>query len=142
MPTRNSSLTCSQELRPSSPKNPFAKKRFPSKNNIPLKKVSQLREREEHTIPLYFASEKLQEQDKENVPLRFKDANKTKLVRSCFNIKRPSVTIRAAGGSARQRDAAKKRRCKYSKLKIKVLMAAASLPSRSARIETSCGNPE
>jgi hypothetical protein len=119
MPTSNSKLQPNQEIRVSSSKNPVAKKRFPSKNNIPLKKKSQPTENtlERNFMPLSFASEKHQEQDKENGTLNL-DANKTKLIRPYFNIKKPPVAIRDTGGTARQRHAVGKTRGEYPSAKI------------------------
>jgi hypothetical protein len=110
-----------------------------------LKKANQLAERkpEEQTNPHSVASEKRQEPDEEMGTLRIKDANKTTLIRSCFSITNPSVAANVSPeGVTRQRHIEKKSRGKYPLLKIKVLMAAVSLPSSSARIKTTSGNPE
>jgi hypothetical protein len=142
--TCNSNRPSNQEIGFSS-KNPEAKESYISKNNNPLKKVSRIKERkpeEQNKLPS-LNSENLQEPEEEPDALCIKDANKTKLIRSCFNITNPSEAVNdSPEGVTQQRHTEKKSRGKYPKLKIKVLMAAVSLPSRIARLETSSGNPE
>jgi hypothetical protein len=139
MPTRNTKLLSNRNIKPSL-KNLDAKKSCLSKNNIPMKfsQHNKLRT-EEQTRPQSFASEKPQEPDEEMGTLRMKDANKTKVVRSILN---SPAAVNPSDSSTHQRHAAKKPRGKNPKLKIKVLMAAVSLPPRSARKEISAGNPE
>jgi hypothetical protein len=145
-PTSNLKLQPNQEIRVSSSKNPVAKKRFPSKNNIPLKKTSQSTEStlERISMPLSFTSEKIQEQDEENGTLNLKDANKnskTILIRPCFNIKKPPVAIKALANAMHQRYAAKKTGGTFHLLKLKVLRPVVSLPfSRMARIAATFEN--
>jgi hypothetical protein len=95
MSTSNSNLTYSREIRLSASNNPVAKKRCFYKNNIPLKKTSQLKQRKpgEHT------AEKRQEPEEEPDTLLLKDgedASNTTLARSCSSIMKPSVIHNAA----------------------------------------------
>jgi hypothetical protein len=144
MTTSNSNRPSNQEIGFSS-ENPRTKESYIYKNKIPLDKANQLAERKpkEQTIPLSLTSKKLQEPEEETDALGIKDANKTTLIRSCFNITNPSEAANdSPEGATHQRHTEKKSRGKYPKLKIKVLMAAESFPSRIARKETSSGNPE
>jgi hypothetical protein len=103
-----------------------------------LKKISQFKERspKENSISRSYAAEKFQEGAQQMI-----DANKSTLFRSSFNIEKPSLTIRQHEGSTLHHHAVKKTRGKYHQAKLKILLAAVSLPSSSARIETSYGNP-
>jgi hypothetical protein len=139
MPISNSNRQSSQEIAFSS-KNPAAKESCRSKNDIPLKKVSRIKERkpeEQNKLPS-LNSENLQEPDEEMGTLRNKDANKTTPIHSCLRKTNPSEAVNnAPDGATYQRYTEKKSRGKNPKLKIKVLIAAVSLPSSSARIKTS-----
>jgi hypothetical protein len=109
--TRNSELPSSRELGLSSPK-PVAKKSFLSKSNIPMK-FSQHNKRTtvEQTKPQFFTTKKRQDPDEEMGTIRMKDANKTKVVRSILN---SSVAVNPSDCSTHQRQAARKRKGKYS----------------------------
>jgi hypothetical protein len=111
MPTSNSNLASNQGHSLSSSK-PVAKKRFLSKSNI-LMKLSQHNKSttEEQTRPQSFTTKKPQEPDEEMGTLRMKDANNTKVVRSILN---SSEAANPSDRSTHQRQAAKKRRGKYS----------------------------
>jgi hypothetical protein len=116
MPTSQSNLPSFQGLTLFSSKNPSAKERYLSKNNMPLMKVSHLTERkpEEQAKPPSFNSEKLQEPEEE-MTLRMKDTDKTTLIRSCFNIKKPPVTTKTTECSTHQP------RGKFPLLKLRLL---------------------
>jgi hypothetical protein len=114
MPTRNTKLLSNRESRPSSPKNPVAKKSLLSKNNIPLKFSQHNKRRaEEQTRPQTLTS-KNPKKAEENGTLRIKDANKTTLISSSICNTNQSVAIKAPEGATHQRHAAKKLRDKYS----------------------------
>jgi hypothetical protein len=104
--TRNSELLSSRELGLSSPK-PVVKNSFISKSNIPLNK----RTTDDQIKPQSFTTKKLQEPDEEMGTLCIKDANKTKVVQSTLN---SSAAVNQSDSSTHRRQAAKKRRGKFS----------------------------
>jgi hypothetical protein len=111
MITSNSNRPSNQEIGFSSPKNPTAKESYISKNNTPLKKAKKLKERktEEQNKPPSLNSKKLQEPEEETDALGIKDANKTTLIRSCFNITNPSEAANdSPEGATHQRHTEKK----------------------------------
>jgi hypothetical protein len=112
MSTRNTKLFSNRDIRPSRPKNPVAKKSFIFKSNIPMK-FSQLYKRttDDQTKFQSFTTKKRQDPDEEMGTLGIKDANKTKVVRSILN---SSASVNPSESSTHQRQAAKKRRGKYS----------------------------
>jgi hypothetical protein len=87
-----------------------------SKNNITLKKYKQLTEQtpEEQTKPQAFTPDKNQKKIEEKGTLRMKDASKTKLIRSGFSIKKPSLALNVPVDATHQRRAAKKPRGKFT----------------------------
>jgi hypothetical protein len=120
MTTRNSKRPSNQGLRLFSSKNPAAKESYISKNNMPLMKVSLLAEQtpEEQTKPQTFTSDENQKKVEEKGTLRMKDASKTTHIRSCFSIKKPSLSLDAPVDDTHQRDSAKKPKGKFSLAKI------------------------
>jgi hypothetical protein len=119
MPTRHSNRPSNREIKFPSSENPAAKESYISKSNMPLMKVSQLKERklEEPTKPHAFNAKENQKKIEEKGTLRMKDANKTTLISSSICKTNQSVAIKASEGATHQRRAAKKPRGKYSQAK-------------------------